>query len=355
MKIVQILPVFAKGDAIGNETAELDRVLREEGYDAAICAENLRPPLTRRDAYDPDILKTLKREDVAVLHLSTSSKVNILFSELKCKKAIIYHNVTPAEFFEPFNIQLAEICKEGIRQVRKIRNCADVVIADSEYNKQDLIKLGYTVPIEVMPLLIPFEDYDGEYDTQFFEKLNDGKKNILYTGRIAPNKGIEDMIAAFACYERYYDLPARLIISGLYEEKDRYYQALKKYCKALQTQNVLFTGHISFQKILACYRAADLYLCMSHHEGFCVPLTEAMHFKIPILAYESTAVAETLGGSGFLLKERNFRDAAGAMHRLLTDDSLRQLLIKNEEERLKRFDHEAIKAAFLEIIRKLIA
>ena len=94
---------------------------------------------------------------------------------------------------------------------------------------------------------------------------------------------------------------------------------------------------------------------MSHHEGFCVPLTEAMHFKIPILAYESTAVAETLGGSGFLLKERNFRDAAGAMHRLLTDDSLRQLLIKNEEERLKRFDHEAIKAAFLEIIRKLIA
>ncbi len=259
---------------------------------------------------------------------------------------MIYHNITPPNFFDGYDVNAFENCKYGLEQAKSLKDSFDAVFADSSFNKADLVKMGYKNDIKVLPILIPFSDYDKTPNAATIEKYsNDGYKNILFVGRIAPNKSQEDVIAAFDAYQKNYNPKSRLFIVGtpcpqLYQEK------LVFYAKNLKTKNVIFTGHTKFDEILAYYKLSDLFLCQSEHEGFCVPLTEAMYFHKPIVAYDSTAIAETLGGAGFLLKEKNPLETAGVMNRILTDESLRNMIIQNQDERLKDFRFEKIRDLF---------
>lgn len=110
---------------------------------------------------------------------------------------------------------------------------------------------------------------------------DDGYTNFIFVGRVAPNKKQEDVIRAFYCYKKYCNPKSRLFIVGSYNGMERYYHRLRRYVGALELDNVVFTGHIPFAQILAYYHLADLFLCMSDHEGFCVPLVEAMYFNLP--------------------------------------------------------------------------
>ena len=170
--------------------------------------------------------------------------------------------------------------------------------------------MGYTCPMKVLPILIRFEDYEQEPDADVIRKYSDGATNLLFVGRMAPNKKVEDVISAFAYYKEHYDKTARLFLVGSFQETDLYYQYLQKHIKKLGTHDVIFSGHISFQAVLAYYKIADVFLCMSEHEGFCVPLVEAMYFGVPIVAYDSSAIADTLGGAGILLKNKDLKKTA---------------------------------------------
>ena len=178
--------------------------------------------------------------------------------------------------------------------------------------------------------------------------------NIVFTGRIAPNKKQEDVIKAFYCYKKYYDSSARLFLVGSYKEDDEYYQKLKEYVWRLGVKDVYFTGHIKFNQILAYYKIADVFLCMSEHEGFCVPLVEAMFFDVPIIAYNSTAIPSTLGGSGILLDDKNPIIAAKMIDILVNDAELRQKVLKNQRERLEDFKYEKIKEQFEQYLNDFI-
>ena len=125
----------------------------------------------------------------------------------------------------------------------------------------------------------------------------------------------------------------------------------KAYKDELGLEDVIFTGHIPFDQILAIYKTASIFVCMSEHEGFCVPLVEAMYFGIPIIAFDSTAVGETLGGSGLLLKDKDPKAVAEAIDLIMTDDELRQKLIAGEKERLKYFDNDRIKAQLIDLLK----
>lgn len=349
MRIVQMLPTFAYGDAIGNDVLALHQTLCDAHYKSIIVADSIGKSVARGTA-TPWTRYTPRPDDVVLYHLSTGSAMNSAFAELKCgKKLVRYHNITPPQFFRGYEPMAEKVCAEGLVAARELASKVDYAFAVSAFNKQGLRDMGYRCPISVLPILIKFSDYDAPPDAGILQKYQaDGMTNIIFTGRVAPNKKHEDVIKSFYYYHRDYNKASRLFIVGRYEAQGLYYKKLSAYVEALGLQEaVVFTGHIPFTQILAYYKIADALLCLSQHEGFCVPLVEAMYFSVPVVAYDSCAVGETLGGAGLLSPSNDPQIIAGLLHRLLTDAALKAKTLANSRIRLADFSHDKIKAQFL--------
>ena len=230
----------------------------------------------------------------------------------------------------------------GIDQVKSMKDIPDYCLADSEFNKNDLISYGYKCPIDVLPIIIPFEDYDKNPNEDTLKRLDDGMTNILFVGRICPNKKQEDIIRAFSYYKKYYNPTSRLILLGGYDDNDLYYKSLVKYIDELKVENVEFTRHVSFDCVIATLKSADVFVCLSEHEGFCIPLLEAMHFEIPIVAYNSTAVTLTMGKGGMLLNDKDPLTVAGAIDCVVKNAELREEIKEDQREHLKDYSYDAI-------------
>lgn len=347
MKIINMLPVLAFGDAVGNDTIAVHNSLKNAGYESMIMAAVIDDRLEKDTAVRADDLSNINPEDVVIYHLSTGHELNRRFAKLNCRKIIKYHNITPPEFFYGYQYDAMKNCVEGYRDAYALRSTAQLAFADSAYNREQLINMGYQCEIDVLPILIPFEDYKKEPDRELMDSLNDGRTNIIFTGRIVPNKRQEDVLLAFCYYQKYYNPQSRLILVGNYEGMEVYYESLRAYADKLGLTDVVFTGHISFAKILAYYRSADLFLCMSDHEGFCVPLVEAMLFDVPVIAKNTSAVGDTLGGAGILLPSKDAGMAAGMMNRVLTDKTLQRTIQNNQRERLLHFQHRTVEEQLL--------
>ena len=346
MKIIQILPTLSYGDAVGNDTIALKKVLADMGYQTQIYAENIGSSLDSGTALEIQRVPKMEKEDVIIYHLSVGTQLNYNLAEYDCRKIIIYHNITPPEFFRGYDNFSERLCSSGLEGARFLADKADYCLADSAFNKENLKDLGYKMPIDILPIIIPFNDYRKEPKRDILEKYRDGSHNIVFTGRLAPNKCHQDIIAAFACYKKYYDNKARLFLVGSYRETDTYYRKLKKYVEILGVEDVFFTGHIKFEEILAYYHVADVFLCMSEHEGFCVPLVEAMFFGVPIIAYNCTAVPMTLGDGGILVDKKNPVETAALINRVISDSELRNLIKENQQRRLAEFQYDKIVEMF---------
>lgn len=350
MRIIQLLPTMAYGDAVGNDTLAIGEALKEAGYETAIYAENIDKRLPKKAVLPIEKYKE-KEGDLVIFHLSIYSKMNELVKKLKSKVVIIYHNVTPPEFFDGYSSEAKALCEKGLHGVEALKDVPELVIADSEFNKQDLIRMGYKCPIEVVPIVIAFDDYKKEPDQSVIKKYEgDGWTNLLFTGRIAPNKKQEDVIKAFYYYKNYFNPKSRLFIVGSYAATDLYYNKLVKYVEELGLDDVIFPGHIPFDQILAYYNVADVFVCMSEHEGFCVPLVEAMFFDVPIVAYDSTAIGETLGGSALLLDDKNPMIVAGAIDKIVKDDNINRQIKENQRARLSDFDRTGVKNMMIDVL-----
>ena len=186
-------------------------------------------------------------------------------------------------------------------------------------------------------------------------RMSDGVKNILFVGRVAPNKCQQDLISMLYAYKKMYSDPVRLILAGNGGGMEKYVARLKCYADNLGLNaDVVFTGQISFPAILAYYSTADCFVCMSEHEGFCVPLAEAMCFDVPILAYSCCAVPGTLGGTGILLQDKDPSVAAAYLHEILNDEALRGKIVEEQRERLKDFSYENVSKLFMEQLESFI-
>lgn len=355
MKIVQLLTTIAYGDAIGNDTLAIRDFIQEKGYETAIYAEGIDARLPAGTALPWDRMPTLERDDILLYHASTGTPLNTALLSYGGKKVMIYHNVTPPRFFSGYAPTAQDNCRWGELQISYIARYVDSCIADSEYNKQQLIAMGCQCPIDVCPILIPFEDYEKAPDEKLLQKYRgDGWTNLLFVGRIAPNKCQQDVIRAFYVYQKRYNPKSRLFLVGN-GTGEKYQQQLADYAQQLGiADKVIFPGHIKFNAILAYYHLADIFICMSEHEGFCVPIVEAMHFRKPIVAYASTAIPETLGRGGLLLDSKDPELAAGAINRVLEDSNLKKYLLSRQEEELKRFQYEAVKERFWECMQKML-
>lgn len=354
MRVIQILTTLSFGDAVGNDTRALKDVIEEMGFDTSIYAENIDPRLPKNTAFHIDSLKNLSTDDVIIYHKSTGTDLSFKLDSYKCRKIMIYHNITPPEFFKPYNTASASLTEYGLEGVKYLKDKIDYCLAVSSFNKSNLIDMGYECPIDIRPILIPFDDYRKKPDEKIIKKYSDdGYVNIIFVGRIAPNKKQENVIRAFYQYKKI-NPKSRLIFVGSYSGMENYYERLLKYTEVLGLDDVIFTGHIKFDEILAYYKIADLFLCMSEHEGFCVPLVEAMFFDVPVIAYDTSAIGDTLGGSGILLDDNNPVFVSMVMNRLMSDENLRKFIIEGQRKRLEDFQYNKIKNMFEKYLRNFV-
>jgi glycosyltransferase involved in cell wall biosynthesis len=220
----------------------------------------------------------------------------------------------------------------------------DLALGDSTFNREELDQLGFTTT-GVMPIAVNTSRITRAPSRPALEEtLSDEFRNVLFVGRIAPNKRIEDHLRLAEHYKRYVDERYRFLFVGRSDAVPRYYRTIRALvCEyRMRRERFLFPGPVSDEDLAAYYRAADVYVSLSEHEGFCVPLIEAMAADVPVLAYAAGAVPETLGGAGVLFAPKDLEHAAELLRLLVYDENLRDSVIAGQRRRLEDFSDDRI-------------
>ncbi len=182
-----------------------------------------------------------------------------------------------------------------------------------------------------------FSKFDLPVLPVFRELFADGKANLLFIGRIIPNKKVEDVIRVFHHYQRHFNPDSRLFIVGEYRGFERYVSALQGLVAGLGTRDVHFSGHVPLAEVVSYAKLAHLYLHMSEHEGFCAPVVESFHLGIPVVAFDAGAVGETMNGGGVLVREKDPLRMAGLCHEILSRPALRAAILAGQERALEKY------------------
>ncbi len=329
----QLLAALSYGDAIGNEALVIQAHLRRAGFASEIYAENVHPRMARLARPLWDYRLASSRETVCLFHFSIGSAASRLIYRAPDRLVSIYHNITPGHWFLGFHSHLAKLCHHGRRELAAFAPRTELALGDSEYNRRELEASGYR-RTAVLPIVLDLEAYRRPAAPVVRGLYDDGRVNLLFVGRIIPNKRIEDLIRVFAFYQRYVEPRSRLLLVGDHRGHERYYARLVELARELRLDEVVFSGHVDDDELLGYYGVADLFLCLSEHEGYCVPLVEAMSFGLPVVAYDAGAVAETLRGGGVLLKDKRPEIVAELVHQILVDAALRRTILATQERAL---------------------
>jgi glycosyltransferase involved in cell wall biosynthesis len=280
----QVLATLGYGDAIGHEVLGIQRVLREAGYQSDIFVETADPrlePLTRDYR---DLLDASAPGNLLIHHFSIFSRASRIAYALPDRMALVYHNITPPEYFIGIHEDLVELCFKGRRELTAYPERCVLALGDSEFNRRELEALGFS-PTGVLPVVPGFDHLDVDADPFVAGQFDDEYTNLLFVGRVIPNKRIEDLIRFFSAYRNTFNRRSRLLIVGSYGGFDKYLAALHHLTQRLDiSADVHFVGQVSNEELTAYYDVADIYLCASEHEGFCVPLVEAFYKRIPVVA-----------------------------------------------------------------------
>ena len=297
--IHQLVAGYAQGDAISNEVRMLRGIFRSWGYESDVFCELRRIlPELRGDARDLSTAReAIGPDDVVLLHLSIGSDANDLFPTLPGRKAILYHNITPPEFFRGVQESVSALLARGLRQAKALAGSASVVMADSAFNAREIEAMG------------------------------------------------QDLLNAFYYFQRYVQPASRFIHVGSFAGLEQYHALLLARARELQLQHVDLVGTVSQAELNAFYDVSRLFLCLSDHEGFCIPLIEAMTHRLPVLAYAAGAVPETLDGAGVLFREKRFDLIAETMGRVAEDATLRDAIIRGQDDRLARYEAQDLPGA----------
>jgi glycosyltransferase involved in cell wall biosynthesis len=354
MIVNQWVPAAHRGDAIGDSARRVRDILRSAGHAADVFAltvdDDLRGDV--RSFPDPEA----RRGDVTIFHFAVPSPMTEAFASLDGGRVLQYHNITPAAFFAPYDAGLFRLAALGRRELRSLAGRVDLALGDSEFNRRELEELGFA-PTGVMPIAVDTERITGAPRRPALEKiLGDGLINILFVGRIVPNKRIEDHIRLAEMYKRYVDSYYRFIFVGRYDALPRYYAQVRALLSEFQMlpDRFWFTGPVPDADLAAFYRCADAYVSLSEHEGFCVPLLEAMAADVPVLAYAAGAVPETLGGAGVLFAPKDLEFAAEMLGTLVYDRAVRNSIVEGQRRRLADFAPARIEHRLMEVIAPFV-
>ncbi len=342
MIVNQWVPAAHRGDAIGDSARRVRDLLRAQGHQSEIFALTIDDDL--REEIRPFGDAAAAAGDVTVFHFALPSPMTEPFAALGGARVLQYHNITPAHFFAAYDPQLFRLAALGRRELATLAGRVDLALGDSEFNRLELEALGFA-PTGVMPIAVNTARITAAPARPALEEvLSDEFRNILYVGRIAPNKRIEDHIKLAEHYKRYVDEHYRFIFVGRHDVVPRYYRTIRALVARYQMrpERFLFTGPVPDEDLAAYYRCADAYVSLSEHEGFCVPLLEAMAADVPVMAYAAGAVPETLGGAGVLFSPKDLEFAAELLGRLVYDETLRDGVLAGQRRRLADFGDDRI-------------
>ena len=337
MIVNQWVPAAHRGDAIGDSARVVRQMLRGAGHQSNMFAMTIDEDL-RGDVL-PFTDPRAAAGDVTIFHFALPSAMTEAFARLPGRRVLQYHNITPAAFFAPYDPQLFRLASLGRQELRSLAGRVELALGDSEFNRQELEQMGFS-PTGVFPIAVNTDRITGAPRRPALEKiLSDGLINILFVGRIVPNKRIEDHIRLAEMYKRYIDNYYRFIFVGRYDGIPAYYAQVRALVDEFQMlpDRFWFTGPVPDEDLAAFYRWADVYVSLSEHEGFCVPLIEAMAADVPVLAYAAGAVPETLGGAGVLFSPKDLEFAAEMLGTLVYDRSVREGVIAGQRRRLADF------------------
>ena len=356
MRIHQMTAALVYGDAITNDILEIDARLKAWGHESRIFGEHIEPRLAHlgrpQAEYEPFLGD---RDGVLIYHYSLYTSNLDLYRRSSQHKLVVYHNITPPEFFRGYHRGMEARCRIGRGALPQLRGC-DLAVADSDYNRRELVEAGIAADkTDVLPPFINLAALTGiDCNPALDARLRAaGTANLLFVGRVAPNKVLEDLIKVVHCYRQAIDPGIRLWLVGA-QHMPVYARFLEGLIRRLGLAgHVELAGQVSLSELKTYYQAADLFACASRHEGFGVPLVESMAFDLPVLARGSTAVPDTLGQAGVLFHGSDYGAIAETVHLLLTDDGLRRRVIERQRARLADFAPERIEARLCQALRRV--
>jgi glycosyltransferase involved in cell wall biosynthesis len=353
-RIHQVLATLGYGDAIGHEVLGIRRVLQRAGFESDIFVQTADPRLEPETRDYRELLDASDPENILIHHFSIGSRASRVAYAVPDRMVLIYHNITPPDFFVDVHELLVEQCFKGRRELGAYPSRCDLALGDSEFNRRELEGLGFS-QTGVLPVVPDFSHLDGEPNPLIAGQFDDDWTNVLFVGRIIPNKRIENVIRSFHAYKRSCNPRSRLLLVGSYGGFDKYLAMLHHLMADLGTPDVHFAGHISDAELTAYYDVADVFLCTSEHEGFCVPLVEAFYKEIPVLAYAATAVPATMDGAGVLFDTREPIDIARLMDAVLSDQRASDAVIAGQNAALARLQARDFEGTLLGFIDQVLA
>ncbi|PYS91964.1 MAG: group 1 glycosyl transferase [Acidobacteria bacterium] len=349
--IHQLLPDIVFGDAISNQARAIREHLRSFGYESEIFVKRREARLaTEAQLFDET---QPAPTDGLLYHHSIGSELTAFASAHAGPKCLVYHNVTPAEFYAPYRPGFAWMLETGRAHLPKLACHFPVSVGDSAFNAAELAACGFREP-GVLPIIVDPDKWNIAPDAELMARLQDGRTNILFVGRAAPNKRQDRLVEMFAHY-RAHDPHARLIIAGEGRAFDPYFNHVRATIKRLGLEaHVEVTGLIEDARLLAYYRTAHLYWSASEHEGFGAPLVEAMWFDVPVLALNITAVPETLATAGMLFApDEELSSVAARAYQLTHEKDARRAVIAAQRARRLDFTSAAVQPILARLVERL--
>ena len=354
IRIHQVLATLGYGDAIGNEVLGIQRVLRGAGYESDIFVETADyrlEPLTRDYR---ELVDFSHADNLLLHHFSLGSKASRTAFALPDRMALIYHNITPPEYFVGVHRRLARQCFRGRRELRAYAGRCDLAMGDSEFNRADLESLGFA-RTAVLPVVPDFSHLDVDASWLLARDFDDDWTNVLFVGRVIANKKIEDLIRCFHAYRTVFNPHARLLIVGAQSGFERYLASLHQLVASLGAADVHFVGHVTNEELVAFYEVADLFLCTSEHEGFCVPLVEAFYKQVPVVAYAATAVPATMDGAGVLFEDKTPLHVAELMDAVVSDAALQDRIVDGQNAAVGRLQAKDFAGTLLRFVDDILS
>jgi glycosyltransferase involved in cell wall biosynthesis len=331
----QVLATLGYGDAIGHEVLGIQRVLRAAGYESDVFVETVDRRLEDMTEDYRDLPAASHPDNILIHHFSIGSRASRIAYALPDRMALIYHNITPPEYFVDVHPVLVQLCFLGRRELGLYARRCDLGLGDSEYNRRELEDLGFR-HTGVLPVVPDFSHLSGAPNSIQAGGFDDDWVNLLFVGRMIPNKRIEDVIRWFQAYKRWFNPRSRLLLVGAQSGFERYMAMLNRFIAAIDASDVYFLGHVSNEELVTYYELADVFLCASEHEGFCVPLLEAFHMGVPVIAYAATAVPATMDGGGVLVGDKDPIHIAALINEIVTDNMLAERILDAQDAALDR-------------------
>lgn len=329
----QILNGYAEGDAISTCARVLRDAARAWGAEAELFAPVAHIAPAARGECRPLETYAGRPGDVVLHHYSIASPAVDAFLRSPARRILVYHNITPANYFAGFDDALAARLADARARLSSIVREVDANWAVSEFNAAELREAG-APRVAVFPLVFDPAPLDAPEDPDVRIRFKTRLTTFITVGRIAPNKRVETLIEAFYWYHHTLNPYSRLVIVGSERSCPKYHAMLRMLAGDFDLPNVCFEGFASPRGLPTYYRCADAFVSTSDHEGYCLPLLEAMHCGIPVIAHAIGGMPEAMSGAGVLYRDLKPAELAVVMARVTGDPQVRAQVLESQQQRL---------------------